>query len=175
MPSWVTTTGLIAAYILLYLVMLVGVAIIPFGVPGQFIIVGAGVAFVLIAGPQVISWWTVLGVLGLAVLAEVMEATAGFFGASQAEGSFWSSVGAVIGGLAGAIIGSMILPLVGSLLGAFVGTFLGAFAVEYSRTQAFAKSGQVAKGALIGRIIASVLKVFMATVMIAVITAALFG
>ena len=175
MPSWLTTTGLVVVYFLLYLVMLAGVAIIPFGVPGQFIIAAAAVAFALIAGSQVISWWTVLAVLGLAILAEIMEATAGFFGASQAEGSFWSSVGAIVGGFAGAILGSMVFPLVGSLLGAFVGTFAGAFVVEYSQTQAVARSGQVAKGALIGRIIASVLKVFMATVMIAVITAALFG
>jgi len=175
MPSWFVTSGLVAVYCLLYLVMLAGVAIIPFGVPGQFIIVAAAAAFALIAGSQVVSWWTVLGVLGLAILAEIMEATAGYFGASQAEGSFWSSVGAVIGGVGGAILGSMVLPLIGSLLGAFMGTFLGAFAIEYSQTRAVAQSGQVAKGALIGRIIASVLKVFMATVMIAVITAALFA
>lgn len=174
MPAWLSAAGLISAYVLLYIVMLVGVAIIPFGVPGQFIIVGAAAIFSLIAGAQVISWWTVLGVLGLAILAELMEATAGFFGASQAEGSFWSSVGAVIGGLAGAVVGSMVMPLIGSLLGAFVGTFAGAFAVEYSRTRTLAQSGQVARGALIGRIIASILKVFMATVMIAVITVALF-
>ena len=175
MPAWLIDAGMIALYIVLYVVMLAGVAIIPFGVPGQFLIAGVAGIFALVAGPQVLSWWTVLGVLGLAVLAELMEATAGFLGASQAEGSFWSSVGAVIGGLAGAIVGSMFFPLVGSLLGAFVGTFSGAFAVEYSRTRALTQSGQVARGALIGRIIASVLKVFMATVMIAVITAALLA
>jgi len=167
------SAGYAVLYALLYVVMLAGVVIIPFGIPGQFLIVAAGAGFALLAGTQVLSWWTVLVLAGLAAGAELLEAVAGFLGATSAKGSFWSSIGAVIGGLVGAIVGSMMAPVIGSLLGAFGGTFAGAFMVEYSRTSALAESSQVARGALIGRIVASILKVFIAIVMIVVITLAL--
>lgn len=167
------SAGYAVVYGLLYVVMLAGVAIIPFGIPGQFVIVAAAAGFALVAGAQVLSWWIVLVLGGLAVGAELLEATAGFLGATSAKGSFWSSIGAVAGGLVGAVVGSIIAPVVGSLLGAFAGTFGGAFLVEYSRTNAFGQSSRVARGALIGRVVASIMKIFIAVVMIVVVTVAL--
>ena len=165
--------GIVLVYVLLYLIMIAGVLIIPFGVPGQFVMVAAAIVFVLVSGTEVMSLWVVGALLVMAIGAELLEATAGFLGAKNAQGSLWSSFGALGGGLVGAIIGSFVLPVIGSLIGAFLGPFGAAFAVQYTRTQAFSQSGHVARGALIGRIIGSIIKVFTGAAMIAVITIAL--
>ena len=164
--------GLVVGYCLFYLVMLAGVAIIPLGVPGQFLIVVAALAWCLVL-PEALSLWIVAILLGIAILAELLEAVAGFLGASKARGSIWSSFGALLGGIAGAIVGSLFLPVIGSLIGALVGTFAGAYAVEYYRTRAMTSATHVAKGALIGRIVGSIIKVFLSLVMIVIVTVAL--
>jgi hypothetical protein len=167
------TTGIVLLYCLLYVIMLASVLIIPLGIPGQFAIVVAALAVTLIAGTETISLWVVALLLGMAILAEVIEALAGFLGASKAKGSIWSSFGALGGGIIGAIIGSLILPIIGSLIGALLGTFCGAYAVEYYRTRAIKGATHVAKGALIGRIVGSIVKVFFALAMIVIVTLAL--
>ncbi len=172
MPGWIAHTGRVILVMVTYVVMFAGVLIIPFGIPGQFVVVAAAGVLAL-AGGGLISWWVVLGLLALAVLAEVLEGMAGFVGAGRAKGSFWSAVGAVAGGLVGAVLGSFVLPIVGSLIGAFVGTFAGAFLVEYGRTRRARPSGHVARGALIGRVVGSLTKVFIGLAMIAIVTAAL--
>ena len=117
-----------------------------------------------------IGWWGFFVVLWIAILGEIIEAIAGFLGASSAKASIWSSFGALGGGIAGAIIGTMAVPIVGSLIGALVGTFGGAYAVEYSRTRLTENAHKVAKGALIGRIVGSITKMVLAVIMIALIT-----
>ena len=167
------TSGTVLAYCLLYLAMFAGVIIIPFGIPGQFIIVVAALVVMLIAGTEVMSIGMVALLLGLGILAEVIEGAAGFMGASKAKGSIWSSFGALAGGIVGAVVGSLILPIIGSLIGALVGTFVGAYAVEYYRTRTMTNATNVAKGALIGRIVGSIVKVFFAVTMIIIVTLAL--
>lgn len=161
-------TGL--AFIVLYLIMLFSVIIIPFGVPGEFLIVIAALVWSLVTGGHAISLWVVAILLGIGIIAELIEASAGFLGASHAEGSIWSAFGAIAGGILGAIIGSFILPIIGSILGALLGTFAGAYLVEYYRTRTFATASSVARGALIGRILGSIAKIFCAVVMIIIVT-----
>ena len=160
----------ISGYIAFYFVMLVGVCLIPLGLPGQFLTALACLVFILIAGSSVLPWWAFGVILLMAILAEVLEAIAGTLGAGTAQGSIWSCFGALAGGLAGAIAGSMVLPIVGSVFGVLAGTFLGAYAIEYWRTKAVDGAGQVAKGALIGRILGSIIKIFLALAMMLVVT-----
>ncbi len=173
MSELLQTSGAVAGIALLYLVMLAGTLAIPLGVPGQFAIVIGVLIFNLVAGGGIVSWPVFFGLLGLAVLAEVLEALAGFLGAAKAQGSLWSSFGALVGGMAGALIGTLIAPLVGSLLGAFAGTFAGAFSIEYYHTQHSGTSARVAQGALLGRVLGSVCKTVIASVMIVIVTVAL--
>ena len=74
--GFLQTIGQIGGVILLYFVMLTGVVIIPLGVPGEFLIVAATLVFILVAGSQVISWWVLVGILVLAIVAEILEAVA---------------------------------------------------------------------------------------------------
>jgi len=164
------TAGLIVATTLLYLAMVAGLLVIPLGIPGQFVIVAAAALFTLIVGSTVLPWWVAITLLGLAVAAEVGEAVAGFFGAKQAKGSVWSALGGMAGGIAGAILGSLVAPILGSLGGALAGTFAGAFGVEYYRTSHAGNARAVAKGALMGRLAGSLIKLVAGGVMIAIVT-----
>lgn len=156
-----------------YLTMLTGMALIPLGVPGLFLIALATLIVRLAAGPDVMPWWVVILLLVLAMLGELLEAMAGFAGARQAKGSIRSALGAMAGGFAGAILGAPFGLLIGSLAGALLGTFAGALLVEYARTREGAFSWRVASHALKGRLAGSLIKIGIAGVMIFVVTAVL--
>jgi len=162
-------------YALFYLFMLGGIAVIPLGLPGQFAVPTAVLIFILVAGADTLPWWVFFVVLGLAILAELIEAIAGFLGAGKAKGSLWSAFSAFFGGLIGALIGTAVLPLVGSILGALAGTFVAAYAVEFYLTKTQQSAHKVAKGALIGRIIGSFTKVILGVIMVVLITVIIFG
>jgi len=164
------TAGLILATTLLYLAMVVGLLIIPLGVPGQFLIAAAAALFTLVAGAEVLPWWVAITLACLAVLAEVGEAAAGLLGAKKAQGSVCGALGGMAGGIVGAILGSAVTPILGSIAGALAGTFVGAFAVEYYRTTHARNASAVAKGALVGRIAGSLIKLVTGAVMIALVT-----
>jgi uncharacterized protein YqgC (DUF456 family) len=164
------TAGLIVATTLLYLAMAVGLLVIPLGIPGQFLIAAAAALFTLVAGPAALPWWVAITLVCLALLAEVGEAAAGLLGARKAQGSVCGALGGMAGGIVGAILGSAVTPILGSLAGALAGTFAGAFAVEYYRTTHAGNARTVAKGALIGRIAGSLIKLVTGGVMIALVT-----
>ncbi|MFW5923599.1 MAG: DUF456 domain-containing protein [Planctomycetota bacterium] len=157
-------------YLLLYLVMMAGPPLIILGLPGQFIIVIAALIAWVATGGEVISLAVVILLLGIGILAEVLEGLAGFLGAGRAEGSLWSCIGAVVGGILGAVAGSMALPIIGSIIGVLAGTFAGAYIVEYGRTRTLETARHVATGALIGRILGSAAKIACALIMITIVT-----
>ncbi len=173
MLSMLKTVGEAVGCVLFFFGMFVGVVLIPLGVPGQFVIVAATLLFTLVFGSAVLSWWVFWVVLGLALLAELLEAGAGLAGAKRASGSLRASVGALIGGIAGAVLGSFVLPVIGSLIGAFVGTFAGAFVFEIHRTRQLEGAAHVARAAVVARLLGSMAKTMIAVCMIALITVAL--
>ena len=120
----------ILIFALLVVIFLVGLAIIPLGLPGLWLMVIAIVGYAFIDGFTHVGWGTIALVIVLAGIAEALEAWLGFrfaqrFGASKRAG--W---GALVGGLIGAVVGTPV-PLIGSVIGAFVGAFVGALAFEY--------------------------------------------
>lgn len=173
MSEFLQSAGAIAGLIGYYAVLVVSLCIIPLGIPGEFGILAATAVFTLVAGSSLMPWWVSLVLLALCIVAEGLEALMGFWGARRARGSFLSALGAVGGGFAGAVLGAPFGLVVGSLAGAFLGTFAGAFAVEYIRTKSHEGSRRVAAGALIGRILGSVVKTAIAVVMIALVTVVL--
>ncbi|MDT8389184.1 MAG: DUF456 domain-containing protein [Lentisphaeria bacterium] len=159
-------------YVFFYLTMLLGVVLVPLGLPGEFLIVIAAGVFIAAAGSGVISWWTFLGLLLLGVLAETIEFFAGLLGA-KVKGSLWSGVGAIIGGVAGAVLGAPFGLIIGSLAGVFVGTFLGAYLVELHISKQSDQAMTVAGAAVAARLIGVAVKVTIAVVMILLVTLAL--
>jgi uncharacterized protein len=143
--------------ILLGLVLALGLVMIPFGLPGTWIIAGAAYGYSILV-PGSIGIFTIVTVAALAIVGEVIEFTLTAKYTKKYGGSRRASWGAIIGGMVGAIIGVPV-PLVGSVIGAFVGAFVGAFAAELSRGSGGTGATRVATGALIGRTLAAAAKV----------------
>jgi uncharacterized protein len=141
---------------LLAAVLLVSFLMIPFGLPGLWIMVGSALAYQLLR-PGTIGTATVVGTALLALVAELLEfALAGRY-ARKYGGSRRASWGAIVGSIIGAIVGVPI-PIVGSVVGGFVGAFLGALVAERSRGTEMGGATRVATGALVGRVVAAAMK-----------------
>ena len=102
----------------------VGVLLTLLTLPGTWL----GVLMAAIAAwwrPEMLSWWTVGAVAGIAFLGELVEMFAGAKGASSAGATKKGSFGAVVGSIVGAILGSPFLFPLGTIMGAVVGAGSG--------------------------------------------------
>ncbi|MFQ5707935.1 MAG: DUF456 family protein [bacterium] len=159
----------ILGQIAFWMVMLLAIAVIPFGIPGTFIITGNALLYGWLTDFTVIEWSFIGTLLLISVLVEVAE----FFLGAAAAGKFGASklgmVGAVLGGFLGAILGTPILPLIGTLLGAFAGAFAGAALFEYSGTKDVQKSLRVGFGAFLGAVGGKLTKIAAAVAMVVLV------
>lgn len=149
--------------LLLALVLFGCLMLIPLGLPGTWLMVGAALVYPWLSGDPSIGLWTIIGTAVLALTAELVEfGLAGRY-ARKYGGSRRAEWGAIIGGLAGAFMGVPV-PIVGPVIGAFIGAFLGALAGELSIGRGARASTRAATGALIGRIVAAAMKVVVGVV-----------
>ncbi len=152
------------ALFILGAVLLIGLLITPLGLPGIWLIVGAAAAYGMLTGTDAIGTQTIVGVLILAVIAEVIEFTLAARFTKSYGGSRRAGWGAIVGGIIGAIVGVPV-PVIGSVIGAFVGSFAGALVAEWSRGTAPGAATRVATGALLGRAAATAAKIGIGFVM----------
>ncbi|MDO8500676.1 MAG: DUF456 domain-containing protein [Gemmatimonadaceae bacterium] len=145
------------AFVLLTLVLLLSLVLIALGLPGLWVMIASAVVYNLVVGTDPIGWFTLVGVGVLALIAEYIEFTLSGKYARKYGGSRRAGWGAMIGGMAGAFIGVPV-PIVGPLIGAFVGSFAGALLGELSVGSTGAVSARAAKGALVGRVVATAMK-----------------
>jgi uncharacterized protein len=146
------------AILLLIAAILLGLLMIPFGLPGTLIIFAGALCYRLLLPAAGIGTTTVVIIGLLMVAAEGLEwiLTTRFtrrYGGSKRAG--W---GAIIGGMIGAFLGVPV-PVIGSIVGAFLGAFVGAFAFELSGGSNTSNATRVAWGALLGRMTAAAMKV----------------
>ena len=156
--------------ILFFLFLVLGIAAIPFGFPGTFVIFADALVYGLITrfrGP--ITWPILLILLGLAVLSELFEFLLGTFTTLKFGASRWGVIGTLIGGILGAAWGSALLPVVGTVLGALAGAFLGAFILELIHRDDRARAARAGTGAFVGRILGTALNLSCAIAMVAII------
>ena len=163
---------------LLAAALLGGLLLVPLGLPGLWIMLGAGLLYWILVPTGGIGLLTFAGAAMLVVLAEFLEFTIAGNYTRKYGGSRRAAWGAIIGGVAGAIVGVPI-PVLGSLVGAFAGTFVGAFVGEWwsqrntraavnagdartgstrSRPPASGTATRAATGALLGRAVAAAVK-----------------
>lgn len=143
---------------LLVLVMVAGLVMLPFGLPGLWVMAGAVLLDAAVVPSHVVSLRLGIVLTVLAGLAEVVEiALAGRF-ARRYGGSRRAGWGAMAGSLIGAFAGVPV-PIVGSMIGAFAGAFIGALVAELSQRAQLAPAVRVATGALLGRIAATAMKI----------------
>jgi uncharacterized protein len=146
------------ALLILACVILLSLVLIVLGLPGLWIMVASAVTYNLIVPGDPIGWFTLVAVAVLALVAELLEFTMTGRYARKYGGSRRAGWGAIIGGMVGAFVGFPV-PIVGPIIGAFVGSFCGALVAELTGGASAGDATRVAKGALIGRVMSTVLKI----------------
>jgi uncharacterized protein YqgC (DUF456 family) len=146
------------ALLLLAGVILLSLILIVLGLPGLWIMVATAVAYNLLVPGDPIGWFTLVAVTALGIVAEVLEFTLSGKYARKYGGSRRAGWWAIIGGLIGAFVGFPV-PIVGPVIGAFVGSFVGALAAELSVGTHPRDATRVGYGALMGRVVSTVLKI----------------
>ena len=148
----------VVVLIILILSMPAGLIAVVLGLPGTWLILITSAIYSWLTGFSVITYQMLLGLLLLAVAAEVLEFWSGLWGARRYGGSKKAMLGTLIGGLAGAIILTPMLFGFGAVVGAFFGAFAGGFVVTYLEQRKMNEAMRVGWGGLLGRVFAMVFK-----------------
>jgi hypothetical protein len=159
----------IIGYILLCLAMVGGLLLTPLGLPGNWIIVGCGVAHGFVTGWSKFGWPFVALLVAAAFAGEIIEALSAAIGAKKYGASTGAMVAAIVGSIVGLSLGSGIMPIVGTIVGGFAGAFLGAFLYEYSRLNDRRQALRAGVGAFLGRTAAVIAKESIGSIMVGAI------
>ena len=165
-------------YLLLCFVSLVGLLLVTIGIPGQFLPgIVALICWLFGFDPnedlQATRGVEVFILLGMAVVAEIVEFLSGLLGGKSVGSSRRGAIGAIVGGLFGGIFGNLVLPLIGGIFGILLGTGLGAYWGEKSALSRLNGAGlpeedhdghalKVGVASLIGRAIGLMAKISIA-------------
>ena len=155
--------GDLPAVLLLVAGSLVGLALIPFGLPGLWVMVLSVLGYGWLTDFRSVTAGLILLAIALALLGEVVEAWLGFRFARRYGGSSRAGWGALVGGLVGAVVGVPV-PLIGSVIGGFVGAFAGAALFEYTRARHAGAAAGAGCGAVLGRAVAAATKMALGIV-----------
>lgn len=153
-----------------------------FGMPGTWILLCLSILFHFLIPEDSyasIGWPILITLAVLAVLGELLEFIASAMGVAKAGGSRRGAVFALIGSFVGALIGAFVglpIPLLGSMIGvvffAGLGAMAGAFVGEFSHGKRIKQSFQIGKAAFWGRILGTLSKAFIASIMLAIAVSA---
>ena len=152
------------AVLILILAGLLGLVLIPFGLPGLWVILLGILAYGWLTNFATLSPWLIGLATAVALLGEVLESWIGFRFARRYGGSSRAGWGALLGGLIGAIVGVPV-PILGSVVGGFVGAFAGAALFEYTRAQHSGGAVKAGWGAVLGRAAAAAIKMALGIVL----------
>jgi uncharacterized protein YqgC (DUF456 family) len=153
------------------------------GLPGNWLIVAVAAGYAG-WGPTEsaadLGWHVVAALVALAVLGEIVELVAGAAGVSKRGGSRRGAMLAIAGSLVGSIVGMFVglpIPFVGSLVAAVVfaalGALVGAMLGEHWKGRDFDASLEIGKAAFVGRLLGTVAKMMICSVMVAIALGAL--
>lgn len=161
---------------LFYLVLLVGLILVPLGFPGNWVMVGAAIVYALVGDLNLegSDWMAVIVVALLAGLGELIELGVRVVGGKVAHISNGAIIAAIVGGIIGAIVGVPIF-LIGSLIGLLLGVFLGAFfyALIIEKNNAMGSIG-VALATTTSQVVALFAKTCLGIAIIVYLTVVLF-
>ena len=99
---------------MLVLASVAGLLLIPFGLPGLWVIVLGIIGYGWLTDFASVSGVLIAAAIGLASLGEIVEAWIGFGFAKRYGGSNRAGWGALVGGLTGAVVGVPV-PVIGSV------------------------------------------------------------
>lgn len=144
--------------------------------PGTWLIAITGVAHQWYNAWPEGKRWILYALLGLAVIAEVIEFAASGFTAKRAGATRQAAWGALIGGFLGMFLLALPLFVVGSMIGAVMGCFLGAALTEMWMREKVLHGARVGFFAAMGMVMGTVIKICAAMLMSSLlITSAILG
>jgi uncharacterized protein YqgC (DUF456 family) len=152
------------------------------GAPGNWILIGITLLWLLVGPNQyAIEWPAIVGLTILAIIGEGLEFGASILGAKKLGatrlGAVLSVVGSMVGGLVGVII-AIPIPIIGwiisSILFACIGAMVGTMVGERIKGTENKKNLKIGTAAFAGRLIGTVGKLWLGSVMLAVALVALF-
>jgi uncharacterized protein len=158
-------TADISPVLLLLASGVIGLVLIPFGLPGLWVILLGILGYGWLTQFSTLSVGFIALATVLALLGEVFETWIGFRYAQKYGGSSRAGWGALVGGLVGAIVGVPV-PIIGSVVGGFVGAFVGAALFEYTRARQSGTAAKAGWGAVLGRAAAAAVKMGLGVVMV---------
>lgn len=156
----------IIGQIIFWFIIAIGMFMLPFNLPGTFLMVGAALVYALITHFETFTPTFLLTLAGLAAVAELIEYVIGTFITVKYGASKWGVLGAIGGGIMGAIWGTPVMPVLGTVIGGLLGAYLGAFFLEYLYLKRTDKAVQAGYGAFIGKIGGTLSKLVIAIIMI---------
>ncbi|MFT5233179.1 MAG: hypothetical protein ACI9UK_000101 [Candidatus Krumholzibacteriia bacterium] len=155
-----------SGFVLWGLLLVAASLFVYLGLGGTFIIIGLAAVHGAVTGFDPITWQWLLIFLGLALLGELIEFVVGTFYVAQKGATKGGVTLAFVGGLVGAFVGNSIVPVIGAVLGSFVGAFCGAVYGQYRHNRSLEPSLRVGAHALVGRVVAMLIKHAIALVMV---------
>lgn len=156
------------------LVLLTGLVVIPFGIPGTFLIVLDSFIYGWATGFQSVSLEFVGILLAISLAVEAVEFFLGALTAKKYGSSRWGMWGAILGGFFGALWLTPLTPPFGTFLGAFAGAFGGAFLFEFLSQKDVHRALKAGWGAFLGALGGKVLKIVTALGMIVAVLIQVF-
>jgi uncharacterized protein YqgC (DUF456 family) len=145
--------------IIYWLLLVISVFTLIFGLPGTFFIVIFNLLYQLVDSITGINWRLIIWLLLISICLELLEFIITAWSSKRYGASNQGTAAAIAGSVIGAIIGTGIFPVVGSLLGAIGGAFIGAFVIDLIRTADTKKAIQSGIGALTGSVGGKMIKI----------------
>ena len=158
-------------YVIFFLFILVsffGLISHVFGLPGNFIILGASILLAWQGGFHEVTVTVLIVLTALALLGELIEFIFGIYGAKKYKASNKAIVGSIVFGIAGGVIGLPFFLGIGAVVGAFIGAFVGAFLVDLFIEKDVDSAMKSGWGAFLGRISGTVSKAALGMAMIVI-------
>jgi uncharacterized protein YqgC (DUF456 family) len=146
-----------------------------FGLPGNFIILGASILFGWYGGFKEVTLTTLIVLLALALLGELIEFIVGILGAKKYKSSNKAIVGSIVFGIIGGILGIPFFLGIGAVIGAFIGAFVGAFFVEFVLQKNVDRAMKSGWGAFLGRLAGAFFKGAIGVTMVVIVIVNVLG
>ncbi len=145
--------------VMLVLLNAVWLALVPFALPGNWLMVISASLFAWRQWEKhPFSTYTLAVIVALAFIGELVEFFGGMGGARRAGAGFRGSIGAILGAVTGAVVGTAFLPFFGTILGSCIGAGVGAWALELTAGKQMAESIHLGFGASLGQFLGTTAK-----------------
>lgn len=122
-----------------------------FSLPANWVLLGLIASWKAIHPEFGMAWTGFAGLVGLALVAELLEFVIQLKGSQKYGASGKGNFGGIIGAILGAIMGAGFLLGLGALPGALVGAYVGCLSVEVLMGRSFDEARAAAWGAMWGK------------------------